>query len=149
MKTIRCCRLLPALALCAAWANAEVDFSDIVHWGLVRKTDSLPAETPRTAVSVPALAVDAKGQSEVMVTLTNDVTVAAPTNAVDGRALKWRFTASGGDRTVTWPTNSFRVPSCSTMAYANTVSNGTASVFVTEYHAGKGLWLIQAYVWGY
>lgn len=141
--------LLPALALCAAWARAGVEFSDIARWGLVRKTDALPAETPRAAVSVPLLSVDAKGQSEVMVTLTNDVSVAAPTNAVDGRALKWRFTASGGDRTVTWPTNSFRVPASSTMAYANTVSNGTASVFVTEYHAAKGLWLIQAYVWGY
>jgi hypothetical protein len=147
MKTFRV--LLPALALCAVCARAEVEFSDIVRWNLVRKTDALPAETPRAAVSVPSLAVDAKGQSEVMVTLTNDVTVLAPTNAVDGRALKWRFTASGGDRTVTWPTNSFRVPASSTMAYANTVSNGTASVYVTEYHAAKGLWLIQAYVWGY
>ena len=149
MKTFRVRMVLPALALCAVCVRAEVEFSDIVRWGLVRKTDALPAETPRSAVSVPSLAVDAKGQSEVMVTLTNDVTVAAPTNAVDGRAVKWRFTASGGDRTVTWPTNSFRVPSSSTMAYANTVSNGTASVFVTEYHAGKRLWLIQAYVWGY
>ena len=145
-------KLLPLFLLVAAplvCARAGVEFSDIARWGLVRKTDALPAETPRAAVSVPVLAVDAKGQSEVMVTLTNDVTVAAPTNAVDGRALKWRFTASDGDRTVTWPTNSFRVPASSTMAYANTVSNGTASVYVTEFHAAKGLWLIQAYVWGY
>lgn len=97
--------------------------------------------------SVTNLAVDAMAQAAILMTLTNDVVIDAPTNAlVDGRTLKWRFLASGGDRTVTWNTNVFVRPRSSAMTASVVVSNNAISVFATEYVAGWTNWLIEAHV---
>ncbi|MFZ4394648.1 MAG: hypothetical protein ACOYOU_03365 [Kiritimatiellia bacterium] len=105
--------------------------------------------TARMYPSEASLVIDAMKQNEVLVTLTNDTIVSLPTNAlVDGRTIKWRFYADG-DRTVTWTAPDFKIPSSSTMSNVVTVSNGTYSIFVTEYAAPTTNWLVQAYIWGY
>ena len=105
---------------------------------------------PLTYSSSTGLVVDAMAQNEVIVTLTNNLSVGAPTNtAVDGRTIKWRFLATNGNWTVTWPTNTFRIPSSSSMTPAVTVSNNTISIFATEYVSSRNKWLIESYVFGY
>ncbi len=108
------------------------------------------AMTSKTYASTTNIVVDAMAQNEILVTLTNDTTVLMPTNAVvDGRSIKWRFYASGGDRLVEWPKPDFRIPTSSSMTNLIVVSNETYSVFVTEYAAPTTNWLMQAYIWGY
>lgn len=98
-----------------------------------------------------SLSVNAMDQNEVISSLTTNVIVYAPsTNGiVDGRILRWRLMASGGDRTVTWPTNIFRIPYGSTMTNVVVISNNTISVFTTEYVMSRTNWLMEPYISGY
>ena len=100
-------------------------------------------------ISSTSIVVDAGIQNIVLLTLTNDTTISAPINAVDGRKLEWRITANGSDRTVTWPTNIFTIPSSSTMTNVIVVSNTTTSIFLTERDVANNRWLMESYVWGY
>lgn len=116
---------------------------------VARVSETLRGGTPLSVVSGPEITIDAALMSGALITATNDITVLPPSNPTDGKRLSWRFYASGGDRTVTWPTETFRIPNSSTMTNSVVVSNGTFSVFVTEFAAPTTNWLIQAYIWGY
>ena len=118
------------------------NYSDLI-------TTTLHGLPPVSYPSAPLLTVDASLQKEVIVYITDNIEVQAPSNPTDGCVIKWRFTATNGDFSVTWPTDTFRIPSSSTMAIQNTVSNGTSSIFVTEYMSYNNKWLIESYIWGY
>ena len=102
-----------------------------------------------SVTSSASIAVNAMSQAIVLISMTNDITMVSPTNAVDGRKLEWRLSASGSDRVVTWPTNIFRIPSSSTLTNILTITNGTMSVFLTEYDQAHNRWLVESYISGY
>ncbi len=131
--------------------STQADYQNVLTNTISKNSSftSLVGLTSKTYPSTTNLVVDAMLQNEVIVTLTNDTTVMMPTNAIDGRTIKWRFFASGGNRTIEWPTNIFRIPTSSTMTNLIVVSNNTYSVFVTEYAEPTTNWLMQAYIWGY
>jgi len=127
-----------------------------------RETTIVPVYTNRTSmltydnlwpatnatINVSDFVVNAAVSSRVLITAETDL-VMSVTNAVDGQAIKWRIYAKDADRTVTWPSPMFRIPSSSTMTNVVTITNGTYSVFVTEYAAPTTNNLLQAYIWGY
>jgi len=100
--------------------------------------------------SSTGLVVNAMGQYEVLVTLTNDMVVCSITNAVaNGRSLRFRFAASGGDRAVTWDPALFIIPESSSMQSTVTVSNDMINIYAAEYEAVWDRWLIEANVTRY
>lgn len=98
---------------------------------------------------VTGIIVNAALQSGVILSLTNDIIMAAPTNAIDGKRLSWRMTAVDDNRSVTWPTNVFRIPSTSTMSNTVVIATNTTSLFLIEYDAGNNRWLLESYIGGY
>jgi hypothetical protein len=101
-----------------------------------------------TNVTTTEFTADASLASKFLITAESDITMAV-TNAVDGQAIKWRVYASGADRTITWPVGQFVIPNSSSMPPSVVITNGTYSVFVTEYAAPTTNSLLQAYIWGY
>ena len=100
--------------------------------------------------STANLVVDAMAQNIVLVSMTNNITIGVPANAaVDGRMVQWRFDAGGTNRTVTWPTITFRIPSSSGMSNVNLVASNTISLYSTQYVANRTNWIITSFVWGY
>jgi hypothetical protein len=99
--------------------------------------------------SVAVMTNDAMLQNEIIVYMTNSITVGALTNAIDGRKVEYRFTPTNGTYNVTWPTNTFRIPSSSTMSNVVSVVSNTTSFFSVEWNAHTGKWMMQSYVFGY
>jgi hypothetical protein len=93
------------------------------------------------------------GPNMVIIPVGTNVVFSMATNGFpalfDGYCLKWRLTATGGTRTVYFPTNTFRIPYSSSMATNQVISNGVVSVFLTEYNASKGRWMVQSYFTGF
>jgi hypothetical protein len=93
------------------------------------------------------------GPHLVIVPIATNVTLSMGTNGTpgifDGYCLKWRVTASGGNRILCFPTNTFRIPTSSSLTTNQTLTNGTTSVFLTEYNGASGRWMLEAYVSGY
>jgi hypothetical protein len=110
---------------------------------------NLSGLTAVTYGSLTSLVVDAMAQNQIVMLLTNNIEMAAPTNAIPGRKIQWSLTADSSDRTVTWPTNLFRIPSSSTMSNVVTVTSNTESIFLIEYRTNAPNWKIESYVWGY
>ena len=115
--------------------------SDFTNWVKSTQAVYLPGTT--------GTVVDAMAQNQVIMYLTNDITMLSPTNAAAGRKLQWTLIASGADRKVVWPAASFKIPSSSSMTITNTVTNGTESIFVIEYRTNIPNWRLETYVWGY
>jgi len=99
--------------------------------------------------SATTLVVNAMAQGVVDMTLATNIVIQAPTNAVNGRSLEYWILASGADRTVTFPTNNFRIPSSSSMTNVLIVTNGTMSQFGIRYDMQRNRWIMKSYVWGY
>ena len=99
--------------------------------------------------SVDVMTNDAMLQNEIIVYMTNSITIGDLTNAIDGRKVEYRMTASNGTYNVTWPTDTFRIPSSSTMSNVVSVVSNTTSFFSVEWNTGAGKWMMQSYVWGY
>lgn len=82
-------------------------------------------------------------------TLTGNVTLANPTNPVDGKTLRWRIRQdSTGSRTVTLG-NKFQIPSSATTPLAWSTAANAMDILAATYHAGRDKWDLVALVTGY
>jgi hypothetical protein len=83
------------------------------------------------------------------VTLTGNTTLANPTNAVNGKTLRWRITQdSTGSRAVTLGSK-FNLPSSATSPLPFSTAAGKTDVLAATYHAGRDKWDVVAFVMGY
>lgn len=136
------------------------EFTGTVNFASVT---NLPSVWPGSATSIyvvsslatvtnTALTVT-NGPHLLVVPIATNVTLSMSTGGspaiFDGYCLKWRVTSSGGNRTLYFPTNTFRIPTSSSLTTNQVVTNGTTSVFLTEYNATSGKWMLEAYVSGY
>jgi len=99
--------------------------------------------------SSTGVVVNAAAYKKYIMNLSTNIVMLSPTNAIAGRSLQWSIIAVGGDRTVTWPTNDFKIPTSSTMSNTVTVVNGTESIFIIEYRTNAPNWKLATYIWGY
>ena len=97
----------------------------------------------------PGVPIVTTNQGYVVATITSNVVVTAPSSPVNGWGIEWWVQASGGTRTITWPTNDFRIPYTSSMSPTVSISNGFFTVFLTKYNAALGKWMLMANVGGY
>lgn len=92
---------------------------------------------------------DAKSGDMFDITLTENSTLANPTNPVNGQTLRWRITQDGtGNRTVTLG-NKFNIPSSATSPLPWSTSANKMDVLAATYHAGRDKWDVVAFVPGY
>ena len=95
------------------------------------------------------LNTDASAGDIFDVTLTGNVTLANPTNPVDGKTIRWRIRQDGtGNRTVTLG-NKFVVPSSATSPLPFSTAANKMDILAATYHAGRDKWDIVALVMGY
>jgi hypothetical protein len=92
---------------------------------------------------------DASQGSIFDLTLTGNVTLANPTNPVDGKTIRWRIRQDGtGSRTVTLG-NKFVIPSSATSPLPFSTAANKMDILAATYHAGRDKWDIVAFVPGY
>jgi hypothetical protein len=117
--------------------------------------DSPVAFNAGTAPKVVALTyaatvtTDASAGDIFDLTLTGNVTLANPTNPVDGKTIRWRIRQDAtGSRTVTLD-NKFNIPSSATSPLPFSTAASKTDVLAATYHAGRDKWDIIAFVMGY
>lgn len=82
-------------------------------------------------------------------TLTNNITLANPTNSVNGVTVRWRISQDGtGNRTVTLG-NKFKIPSTATSPLPFSTAANAMDILAATYHAGRDKWDVVAFVPGY
>lgn len=113
------------------------------------------AAGPAGASAVVALAyastlnTDASVGDIFDVTLTGDVTLANPTNPVNGKTLRWRILQDAtGNRTVTLG-DKFAIPSSATSPLPFSTAANKMDILAATYHAGRDKWDVVAFVMGY
>lgn len=95
------------------------------------------------------LNTDASSGDIFDVTLTDNITLANPTNPVDGKTLRWRITQdNSGNRTVTLG-DKFVIPSSASSPLPWSTTGDKMDVLAATYHAGRDKWDIVAFVPGY
>lgn len=95
------------------------------------------------------LNTDASSGDIFDVTLTGNVTLANPSNPVNGQTLRWRITQdSTGGRLVTLG-GKFNIPSSATSPLPFSTAANKMDVLAATYHAGRDKWDIIAFVMGY
>lgn len=95
------------------------------------------------------ITTDASAGDIFDVTLTGNVTLANPTNPVDGKTLRWRIRQDAtGSRTVTLG-NKFVVPSSATSPLPASTTANAMDILAATYHAGRDKWDVVAFVMGY
>jgi hypothetical protein len=83
------------------------------------------------------------------VTLTGNTTLANPTNAVNGKTLRWRIRQDAtGARTVTLG-NKFNIPSSATAPLPFSTAANKMDILAATYDAGRDKWDVVAFVMGY
>jgi hypothetical protein len=83
------------------------------------------------------------------VTLTDNVTLANPTNPVNGKTLRWRILQDGnGNRGVTLG-DKFVIPSSATSPLPWSTAANKMDIFAATYHSGRDKWDVVAFVPGY
>jgi len=121
----------------AVWPGYATGLYAVVDYGTVTTTSLAVTNGPNMAI----------------IALGANITFSMETSGYpalfDGYCLKWRLTASGANRTVYFPTNTFRIPNSSSMVTNQVITNGFSSVLLTEYNATMGRWMLQAYTPGY
>jgi hypothetical protein len=86
------------------------------------------------------LETDASAGDVFDITLTGNVTLANPTNPINGKTLTWRFLQDGdGEHTITLG-DKFVVPSTITSPLAWGDTADTLSIISAMYHAGRDKW---------
>jgi hypothetical protein len=94
------------------------------------------------------LNTDASAGDIFDVTLTGNVTLANPTNPVDGKTIRWRIRQDGaGGRSLTLGSK-FQVPSSASALTLSSTGNAT-DLLAATYHAGRDKWDVVAFVPGY
>jgi hypothetical protein len=82
-------------------------------------------------------------------TLTGNVTLANPTNPVDGKTIRWRIRQDAtGSRTVTLG-NKFVIPSSATSPLPFSTAANKMDILAATYDAARDKWDIIAFVMGY
>ena len=83
------------------------------------------------------------------VTLTDNVTLANPSNPVDGKTLRWRISQDGnGNRGVTLG-NKFVIPSSASSPLPWSTAANKMDILAATYHSGRDKWDVVAFVPGY
>lgn len=83
------------------------------------------------------------------ITLTDNATLANPTNPVNGKTLRWRITQDGnGNRSISLG-DKFNIPSSATSPLPWSADPNKMDVLAATYHAGRDKWDIVAFVPGY
>ena len=149
--------VLEYLALSSFPANGEsgkiyvaMDSNKIYRW---EGSSYIPVSAPSTTVVTLAfnsvLQTNAASGDIFDVTLTNNTTLANPTNPVNGKTLRWRISQdSAGNRGVTLG-NKFNLPSSATSPLPWSTAGNKMDVLAATYHAGRDKWDIVAFVPGY
>jgi hypothetical protein len=102
-----------------------------------------------TLAYASTVTTDASSADIFDVTLTGNVTLANPTNPVDGKTLRWRIRQDAtGSRTVTLG-NKFVVPATATSPLPFSTAANKMDILAATYHAGRDKWDIVAMVPGY
>jgi hypothetical protein len=113
---------------------------------------AVPAPSGPTAATLTYAATvttDASAGDIFDLTLTGNVTLANPTNPVDGKTLRWRIRQDGtGSRTVTLG-NKFVLPSSATSPLPFSTAANKMDILAATYHAGRDKWDVIAFVMGY
>ena len=100
-------------------------------------------------VSVATITLDAKAADIFLTTLTNNVTLANPTNGYDGCTIRWRAKQDAtGNRTVALG-NKFRIPSSGTDPLAWSTNALRTDFFGATYNAADDKWDVTGLVPGY
>lgn len=95
------------------------------------------------------LNTDASAGDIFDVTLAGAATLANPTNAVDGKTLRWRIRQDGtGNRAVTLG-NKFVIPSSASSPLPFSTAANKMDILAATYHAGRDKWDVIAFVPGY
>jgi hypothetical protein len=95
------------------------------------------------------LSTDAASGDIFDVTLTDNATLANPSNPVNGQTLRWRLTQDGtGSRSVTLG-DKFNLPASATSPLPFSTAANKMDVLAATYHAGRDKWDIIAFVPGY
>jgi hypothetical protein len=102
-----------------------------------------------TLTYAATVTTDASAGDIFDLTLTGNVTLADPTNPVDGKTIRWRIKQDGtGSRTVTLG-NKFVIPSSATSPLPFSTAANKMDILAATYHAGRDKWDIIAFVMGY
>jgi hypothetical protein len=102
-----------------------------------------------TASASGAVTTDASAADIFDLTLTGNVTLANPTNPVDGKTIRWRIRQDAtGSRTVTLG-GQFVIPSTATDPLPFSTTANKMDILAATYHAGREKWDIIAFVPGY
>jgi hypothetical protein len=127
--------------------NAAGTLTEKVTLGQIAALAGVPTVVALTYGAT--LNTDAAAGGIFDVTLTGNVTLANPTNPVDGKTLRWRIKQDGtGSRAVTLG-NKFNIPSSATSPLPFSTAANKLDMLAATYHAGRDKWDIIAFVMGY
>jgi len=108
---------------------------------------NVPLATSLTYAST--LATDASLADVFRVTLTGNVTLSNPTNAIDGKAITWEIKQDGtGSRTITLGSK-FVIPSNATNPLAWSTAANAMDILAVRYNAGADKFYVLSMVGGY
>jgi hypothetical protein len=117
------------------------------RWSQTTYVSSPP--TVATLTYAATVTTDASTGDLFDITLTGNVTLANPTNPVDGKTLRWRIRQDGtGSRTVTLGSK-FAIPSSATSPLPFSTAANAMDILAATYHAGRDKWDVIAFVMGY
>lgn len=139
--------LLPKSQLCIESDTGKMKVGEGKKWADTPYVMSSAAVVPLTYAAT--LNTDASAGDIFDVTLTGNVTLANPTNPVDGKTIRWRIRQDGtGSRTVTLG-NKFVIPSSASTPLPFSTAANKMDILAATYHAGRDKWDIVAFVYGY
>jgi hypothetical protein len=83
------------------------------------------------------------------VTLTDNTTLANPSNSINGKTIRWRILQDNtGGRSVTLD-NKFVIPTSASSPLPWSTSGNAMDILAATYHAGRDKWDVVAFVPGY
>lgn len=114
--------------------------------GLVWAANPVPA--PVTLTDAATVNIDAAAGRLFRLSASGNRTVAAPTNAIDGRMIVIAHYANGGSRTLTLSTSTGGFKFGSSITSLTATSSGTTDYIGCIYNASDERWHVVAYVKG-
>jgi hypothetical protein len=110
---------------------------------------SIPGVKVATLTYAATVTTNAASGDIFDLTLTGNVTLANPTNGVNGQTIRWRIRQDAtGSRTITLG-NKFQIPSSATTPLAWSTAANAMDILAATYHAGRDKWDVVALVTGY
>ena len=119
----------------------QAQFADLI--------DSVNVPLAGDLTYASTLATDASLADVFRVTLTGNVTLSNPTNAIDGKAIVWEIKQdSTGSRTITLG-DKFVIPSSATTPLAWSTAANKTDILAVRYHSASDKFLVVSMVPGY